>query len=119
VERAATMGFGRYIISATTPFSPDDLLDLRRAMPDVVRRYVPEFDAVFAEREWRMFPAIDRVYVNELARRELGWRPRYDFAHAIAQLSAGHDHRSALARTVGAKGYHAPKFANAMYPFKE
>ena len=119
VERAPSIGFGRYIISATTPFSQNDLLELRHAMPDVVRRYVPEAEAVFAERGWRLFEGIDRVYVNELARRELGWRPKYDFAYAITQLREGHDHRSALARTIGAKGYHAAELANGIYPYQE
>jgi UDP-glucose 4-epimerase len=67
---------------------------------------VPGFEAVFAARGWRMSESIDRVYVNDLARRELGWQPKYDFAYAIAQLRAGHDHRSELARTIGVKGYH-------------
>ena len=51
-----------------------------------------------------MFPTIDRVYVNERARRDLGWRPRYDFRAAIDRLRAGTDFRSPLARAVGAKG---------------
>jgi UDP-glucose 4-epimerase len=119
VERAPSIGFGRYIISASTPFTTNDLLDLRQAMPNVVRRHVPEVDAVFAERGWQMFADIDRVYVNDLARRELGWQPKYDFAYAIAQLRAGHDHRSELARTIGVKGYHAAEFANGVYPFGE
>jgi hypothetical protein len=29
MERAAAIGFGRYIVSATTPFTPEDLADLR------------------------------------------------------------------------------------------
>jgi UDP-glucose 4-epimerase len=119
VERAPSIGFGRYIISATTPFSPNDLLELRHAMPDVVRRYVPDVDAVFAERGWRLFAGIDRVYVNDLARRELGWRPKYDFAYAISELRSGRDHRSALARTIGAKGYHAAEIGSGMYPYRE
>lgn len=49
---------------------------------------------------------IDRVYVNERARRELGWRPRHDFARVLARLPAGEDPRSELARAVGSKGYH-------------
>ena len=106
VACAPRIGFGRYIISATTPFTTNDLLDLRRATPTVVRSHVPGFEAVFAARGWRMFESIDRVYDNDLARRELGWRPKYDFAYAIAQLRAGHDHRSELARTIGVKGYH-------------
>jgi UDP-glucose 4-epimerase len=106
VACAPRIGFGRYIISATTPFTTNDLLDLRRATPTVVRSHVPGFEPVFAARGWRMFESIDRVYDNDLARRELGWRPKYDFAYAIAQLRAGHDHRSELARTIGVKGYH-------------
>src|SRR5262245_24799794 len=70
VEKAPEIGFGRYIISATTPFDRDDLLDLRMSAPEVVRRRVPEYAPEYARRGWRMFPGIDRVYVNERARRE-------------------------------------------------
>jgi UDP-glucose 4-epimerase len=54
-----------------------------------------------------MFPGIDRVYANARARRDLGWAPKYDFGHALELLRAGEAPRSALATTVGAKGYHA------------
>jgi nucleoside-diphosphate-sugar epimerase len=107
LERAPELGFGRYIISATTPFSRDDLGELRTDAPAVVRRLVPEYEAVYAARGWRMFPAIERVYVNERARRDLGWRPHHDFRHALERLAAGEPHGSALAAQVGAKGYHA------------
>ena len=53
-----------------------------------------------------MFPAIERVYVNERARRELGWAPRYDFRSALDRLREGQDPRSPLALSIGAKGYH-------------
>jgi hypothetical protein len=63
-----------------------------------------------------MSPAIDRVYVNDRARSELGWRPRHDFRAIIARLRAGDDPRSRLAREIGAKGYHAGTFADGPYP---
>jgi UDP-glucose 4-epimerase len=63
-----------------------------------------------------MFPSLDRVYVSERARRELGWRPRYDFRAVLARLRAGEDPRSPLARAVGAKGYHAETFSDGPYP---
>jgi nucleoside-diphosphate-sugar epimerase len=107
LERAPAIGFGRYIISSTTPFEPADLAALRADAPAVVRRHVPEYEAVYRERGWKMLPGIDRVYVNDRARRELGWTPRHDFRHALDQLRAGKDPRSALAVAVGAKGYHA------------
>src|SRR5262249_57893236 len=91
LERARSIGFGRYIVSATTPFSQHDLRDLRMNAAAVVRRLVPEYEDVYAARGWSMFPTIDRVYVNERARRELGWRPRYDFAHLIEWVGRSDD----------------------------
>src|SRR5262245_38059443 len=41
--QAPTIGFGRYIISATTPFQPDDLPDLRTSAPQVVAKRVPGY----------------------------------------------------------------------------
>src|SRR2546426_10350481 len=116
LEKAPSIGFGRYIISATTPFLPDDLLDLRVNAPQVVRRRVPDYEAEYARRGWKMFPSIDRVYVNERARKDLGWHPRYDFRYVLDQLRAGADFRSPLARAVGSKGYHADKFPEGPYP---
>ena len=115
-RRARTIGFGRYIISATTPFSPDDLADLRSNAPPVVRKYVPEYEAEYLQRGWRMLPSIDRVYVNERARRDLGWQPRYDFRHIVDRLRAGDELRSPLAQLVGSKGYHAELFREGPYP---
>jgi UDP-glucose 4-epimerase len=102
---APALGFRRYIVSATTPFLPDDLPDLRRDAPLAVRRRVPDYAAEYARRGWTMVPRIDRVYVNARARHELGWRPRYDFKFLIDRLRAGEDPRSPLARLVGAKDY--------------
>jgi len=107
LERAPQIGFGRYIISATTPFTPDDLPELRTDAPAVVRRRFPDYEGVYGRLGWRMLPAIERVYVNTRARQELGWAPRYDFRGALDRLAAGEEPRSALAAEVGAKGYHA------------
>jgi UDP-glucose 4-epimerase len=111
LERAPSIGFGRYIITATTPFLPDDLLDLRVNAPLVVRQRVPEYEVEYRRRGWKMFPSIDRVYVNDRARKDLDWRPRYDFSYVLNCLRAGVDPRSALSRAVGSKGYHAHSFA--------
>jgi len=113
--KARELGFARYIVSATTPFTRDDLAELRRDAVAAVRRRVPAYEAVYAQRGWAMVPTIDRVYVNERARRELGWQPRHDFAALVARLSAGEDFRSPLARAVGAKGYHR----EATFPYTQ
>lgn len=115
-ERAPALGFGRYIVSATTPFAQEDLALLHQDAPAVVRRLFPSFEALYGARGWRMFPRIDRVYVNAQARRQLGWQPKYHFAHVLASLAAGGDFRSPLAGDVGAKGYHATVFEDMPYP---
>jgi UDP-glucose 4-epimerase len=116
VERARAIGFGRYIISATTPFSPADLPLLRADAGLAVRRLFPDFEAEYGRRGWKMIPTIDRVYINQRAREELGWRPRYDFEFIIDRLKANEDIRSPLARLVGSKGYHGRTFADGPYP---
>ena len=107
LERAPALGFGRYVVSATTPFTRDECAELRADAPAVVRRRFPDYESIYAARGWRMFPSIERVYDNARARRELKWAPRHDFRSALDRLAAGEDPRSALALAVGAKGYHA------------
>jgi UDP-glucose 4-epimerase len=110
LDRAPEIGFARLVISATTPFVSGDLAALAVDAPAVVRERFPRYEAIYAERNWRMFPRLDRVYVNDRARELLGWTPRYDFAAALDRLAAGEDPRSPLTVAIGAKGYHAESF---------
>jgi UDP-glucose 4-epimerase len=116
LEKASVLRFRRYIISATTPFVVTDLPDLRRDAPAVIQRIFPDCEAMFERQGWKLLPHIDRVYVNDLARQELGWEPRYDFQHVLDALRAGTDFRSALALNVGSKGYHDRVFNQGPYP---
>ena len=76
----------------------------------------PGWEDEYSRRGWRMFPSIDRVYDNALARQELGWRPRWDFAAIVERLRDTGDIRGPLARQIGVKGYHAERFEGAPYP---
>jgi UDP-glucose 4-epimerase len=116
VERGPELGFGRYIVSATTPFEPRHLAALARDAAGLVRELYPDCAQLFAARGWRLFPEIDRVHVNDRARRELGWHPEFDFAHVLSSLRKGEDFRSTLAREVGSKGYHDTLFDDGPYP---
>lgn len=116
VERAPKIGFARYIVSATSPFEPHHLAALADDAASVVRALYPDCAQLYAARGWHLFPQIDRVYVNARARRELGWRPEFDFAHVLQSLRAGQDFRSALSREVGSKGYHDEVFDDGPYP---
>ncbi|MBR0854921.1 NAD-dependent epimerase/dehydratase family protein [Bradyrhizobium liaoningense] len=115
-ERAPKIGFARYIVSATSPFEQRHLAALARDAASVVRELYADCTRLYAARGWRLFPEIDRVYVNERARRGLGWRPEFDFAHVLNCLNVGQDFRSALAREIGSKGYHETVFDDGPYP---
>ena len=81
-----------------------------------MKKRVPGYEITYSHLGWSMFPGIERVYVNERARNELGWLPQYDFSSVISSLNAGVDFRSPLARAVGAKGYHNKVFSQGPYP---
>jgi UDP-glucose 4-epimerase len=106
LDAAPRLGFGRYIVSATTPFTREDVAELGRDLPAVLTRRVPGWQAVYARLGWTVSGAIDRVYDNAAARAALGWRPAVDFAAVLKRLAATGDLRSALARDIGIKGYH-------------
>ncbi len=117
IDQARAIGFARYIISATTPFTPEDLAELRLDAPAVLKRIAPDYEAVYAHLGWKMFPSLDRVYANERARKELGWSPRYNFSTILDHLQANEPPFSPLSRLIGSKGYHhGASFAGGPYP---
>lgn len=118
-ERAPTLGFRRYVVSATSPFGPEHLQQLRTDAPSVVRGLLPDYEDLYRQRGWRMLPSIDRVYVNRRARNELGWAPKVDFCQVLERLRMGEDVFSPLARAVGSKGYHPQSFAEGPYPVEK
>ncbi len=115
-ERAGALGFGKYVISATSPFTLDDREALTADPMSVVRAHVPQFETEYARRGWTLPTSIGRVYVNDRARRDLGWAPQHDFAAVLARLAAGGEVLGPLALAVGAKGYHGAVFADGPYP---
>ncbi|HSZ33650.1 MAG TPA: NAD(P)-dependent oxidoreductase [Puia sp.] len=106
MEKAPSIGFNKYIISATTPFTKNDLSKLHMDAPDVVRYLFPDYESLYSQLNWKMFPVIDRVYVNTKARKDLSWNPIYDFRYILELLKVSGDIRSPLAKKIGIKGYH-------------
>jgi UDP-glucose 4-epimerase len=86
--RAPQLGFDTFIISAPTPFVPQDCAELLTNAPAVVARYFPRYPEVYARLGWSMFASIDRVYVAEHAARRLGFTCRTGFKEKLDELAA-------------------------------
>ncbi|MER8638360.1 NAD(P)-dependent oxidoreductase [Mesorhizobium sp. M1365] len=88
LEKAPQLGFDTFIISAPTPFQPEDCAALIADAPSVVARYFPDYPALYAKKGWTMFSSIDRVYDASRARKRLGFICKTSFADVLARLVA-------------------------------
>lgn len=86
LERAPEIGFRQLIVSAPTPFRPEDCAELIADAPAVVERYFPDYPDLYRHRGWTMFQSIDRVYAPALAEEVLGFRCRTGFAETLEGL---------------------------------
>ena len=116
LEKIETLGFEKFVISATSPFEKSDLARLHVNAEELVKEKFPDYEELYKSRYWKMFPKIGRVYVNKKARAMLGWNPKYDFSHILNSLKNNKDFRSELSLKIGAKGYHDTVFEDGPYP---
>ena len=86
LAKAPEIGFDTFIVSARTPFSPDDCEELIADAPAVVERYFPHYPELYARLGWTMFQSIDRVYDSGKAANRLGFVCRTGFAEKLAEL---------------------------------
>ncbi len=116
-DKAEALKFGLYIISATSPFDRTDLDNLNQDGPAVVASYFPNFQEVYERLNWKMLEKFDRVYDNSRARTDLGWKPKYDFAHVLELLRTTRKFpRPEVTQFVGVKGYHDQEFEEGPFP---
>jgi UDP-glucose 4-epimerase len=115
-EPAEDLGFGCFIISATSPFQRSDLQGLRTEASCIVEKYAPHSPEVYRSLGWRLPNDTSRVYVNKAARESLRWTPVHDFSSVLQRLVRDEDHRSVLVREIGKKGYHDEVFEHGPYP---
>lgn len=115
-DRAPDINFDTYIISATPPFSQEDLEALRSDPAAVVARYHPNYSDIFKPLGWNMMADIERVYVNHKALNHLGWQPKHDFGSMLDAIAQGADPRSPISQSIGSKGYHDEEFEDGPFP---
>jgi len=92
LERAPGIGFGKYIVSAPTPFAREDAADLKRDARAVIMRHFPDALELYARRGWSLPASIGRVYDASRIERELGFRCETDFAAILSALREGAEH---------------------------
>lgn len=88
---APSIGFDIFIVSALTPFSRDEAVELKREAPAVVSRHFPDAADLYARRGWRLPSSIGRVYDARRAAGVLPFRCRTDFAAVLDALRSGGD----------------------------
>ena len=91
LRRAPSLGFDTFLVTADTPFVPDDGPALIRDAPSVVARTHPRYRAIYERLGWTMFDRIDRVYDPRRAQERLGFRASTTFDTVLDLLEAGGD----------------------------
>ncbi len=89
LERAPSIGFDTFVISAPVPFLRSDAEALKRDATSVLVRYFPEAPALYRQMGWRLPTSIGRVYDSSRAERLLGFRSRTDFGRVLDTLRMG------------------------------
>jgi nucleoside-diphosphate-sugar epimerase len=78
--------FEIYNISNESPFKETDLKELYKNPRQVINRYYPQVDKIFADKNWTFPQKIDRVYSIEKAKKQLGYAPVNNFNSFIDKL---------------------------------
>jgi UDP-glucose 4-epimerase len=86
LEQASAIGFDTLIVSAPTPFTRDDAVELGRDAATAVERHFPGARALYAQRGWVLPQRIGRVYDASRMQRVLGFRCATDFAAVLRAL---------------------------------
>lgn len=115
-QAVQNLQFQPYIISATSPFQKSDLAMLNDNAAKTIASRIPELGKIFEAQGWKIFPQIERVYVNSKARQDLDWHPVYTIERILGELSDGKLPKSAISMQIGSKGYHQEEFSEGPYP---
>ncbi len=89
LDRAPSIGFGIFVISAPTPFARTEAEALKHDAARVVAAHFPDAPALYGQRGWRLPASIGRIYDSSRAERVLGFRCRTDFSCVLDALRTG------------------------------
>lgn len=75
--------FEIFNIASSSPFQKHDLKALKNNPIEVILKLYPEAEAIYRANNWSFPKSIDRLYVTEKAKRQLGYSPEYNFNYLI------------------------------------
>ena len=78
--------FEAFNISGDTPFQEVDCVALKQSAATVLQKRVANIEADFLCRGWAVPRQIDRVYVVEKAKRQLGYAPQFGYREFMNEL---------------------------------
>ena len=89
LEKAPSLGFGTFILSAPPPFTREECSELIDNAPAVIARHFPDAPELYARRGWTLPASLDRVYDPSRAERLMGFRCRTDFRAVLDAIASG------------------------------
>jgi UDP-glucose 4-epimerase len=75
--------FEIYNISNESPFDRTDLVELFSNPKQVIKKYYPNIEGIFAVKKWNFPNKIDRVYSIDKAKKDLNYQPINNFGSFI------------------------------------
>ncbi len=77
--------FEIFNISSGSPFSSDEVEQLKHTPVNVVLNHFPQAAQIYKSKGWKFPESIDRVYVCDKAKRLLDYQPKYTFEYLLQQ----------------------------------
>ncbi|WP_454803521.1 NAD-dependent epimerase/dehydratase family protein [Mucilaginibacter phyllosphaerae] len=75
--------FQIFNISSGSPFSRDELVELKHSPVAVILKHYPQAEAIYKAKGWEFPASIDRVYVSDKAKRVLNYVPKFKFEYLL------------------------------------
>ena len=86
LDRAGALGSDTFVLSAPTPFKPEDVRDLKRDAANVIARYFPDAPHLYARQGWKLPKSIGRVYDAGMPRSDLDFEAKLTLAACCQRL---------------------------------
>jgi UDP-glucose 4-epimerase len=77
--------FEIFNISSGSPFSKSETGWLKHSPKQVILQHYPQAEEIYKAKGWAFPKSIDRVYVCDKAKKQLGYDPQYTFAYLLHQ----------------------------------